>query len=176
MTPKKIKVKGKKMKLWYSYEFEKFLTSPEGYSVNSNGEDFDSDEEDEREYIECHEVTINDETQVYVYYSPYDDCEVFTDKLRFQKIMSDYKKDCDEDEEEYSWDKVYSQTETKYYWFHGYEVEEKVHMIEGICNIKETNWYKVDYEIQRIKMSDIKNELISYIFHPNYIETQSKKK
>ncbi len=127
------------MKMWYSFEFNKFCLSPYGWSINKEtDQDFVDNVDDEslRYYIECQDVDVDENYPftIYVYWS-LDEGEVFTDNIKFKDIIEEYKLDCIK----YNNGKENYVKENKIYSFNEYIIEEIKHIFDS--DIYSCGWY-----------------------------------
>lgn len=68
------------MKYWFCAYSEKFLTKPDGFRDHDG------------EYWYCYEVDIESKSNVYYYGNGYDSgIDIFQDKLKFKKIINEFK-------------------------------------------------------------------------------------
>ncbi len=118
------------MKVWYSFEFDEFLLQPKGRCVNQYGEDFIEGVDTERDYIECHELNVEDGTTVYLSYSYQDYGKVIT-RMDFQSCLNNLH--------DKRWNEIYEKKETKYN-FNGYDVIECKHRWDYHCWVMEVKW------------------------------------
>ncbi len=158
------------MKFWYSTEYKIFLTEPIGYYDNK--------------YIYCHEVEIYPNSCVYCYSDGYHSGDdVFQDDNKIKNIAHRLNKDI-----QYFINKGYIVRKIlepeKNYNFHEFKVKEINYKLkinnpyEGlyimeICMM--CSKFTLDYELQRKKMSPLREELTAYLLDPDRIEKASAK-
>ncbi len=165
------------MKIWYSFEFDKFVETPCGECINAETtEPFDEtvDLDEDREYIACHEVDVEDGSTIYVHNNiPYDAPIINSDESYFNGTINGWKQCITDYDVNHKWEDYYSE-ESGYFMFNSYIVEFIKHNLDN-GYILVSHWKKFDYKEQFEKITPMREELLSYFYSPDRMEFNSLK-